>query len=74
MPDREHIAVVSHWGFIRGLTGAELHNTDSIRLGVDETPSCSDSEGAIDMTEHPEPERRGGDRTPLRSRRRASRS
>ena len=41
MPDREGIAVVSHWGFIRGLTGAELHNTDSIRLGVDETPSSA---------------------------------
>ena len=24
-----------HWGFIRGLTGAELHNTDSIRLAHD---------------------------------------
>ena len=41
MPDREGIAVVSHWGFIRGLTGAELHNTDSIRLGLDETPSSA---------------------------------
>ncbi len=26
------LAVVSHWGFIRGLTGAELHNTEFIRL------------------------------------------
>jgi glucosyl-3-phosphoglycerate phosphatase len=31
-PDRDEVAVVSHWGFIRGLTGAELHNTDTIRL------------------------------------------
>lgn len=31
-PDREAVAVVSHWGFIRALTGAELHNTDFIRL------------------------------------------
>lgn len=31
-PDRDALAVVSHWGFIRGLTGAELHNTDFIRL------------------------------------------
>lgn len=41
MPDRDEIAVVSHWGFIRGLTGAELHNTDSIRLDHDETPSAT---------------------------------
>jgi broad specificity phosphatase PhoE len=34
-PDRDRILVVSHWGFIRGLTGAELHNTDSIRLAHD---------------------------------------
>lgn len=31
--DRDAILVVSHWGFIRGLTGAELHNTEFIRLG-----------------------------------------
>ena len=36
MPDRRSLAVISHWGFIRGLTGAELHNTESIRL-TDET-------------------------------------
>ena len=30
--DRDSTAVVSHWGFIRGLTGAELHNTETIRL------------------------------------------
>jgi glucosyl-3-phosphoglycerate phosphatase len=41
MPDRYEVAVVSHWGFIRGLTGAELHNTDSIRLGTDETSSAA---------------------------------
>jgi broad specificity phosphatase PhoE len=41
MPDRGEIAVVSHRGFIRGLTGAELHNTDFIRLGVDATPSSA---------------------------------
>ncbi len=34
-PDRDEVVVVSHWGFIRGLTGAELHNTDSIRLAHD---------------------------------------
>jgi broad specificity phosphatase PhoE len=37
-PDRDEVAVVSHWGFIRGLTGAELHNTDSIRLAHDAAP------------------------------------
>jgi glucosyl-3-phosphoglycerate phosphatase len=41
MPDRHEIGVVSHWGFIRGLTGAELQNTDSIRLGTDETSSAT---------------------------------
>jgi len=30
--DRDEVGVVSHWGFIRGLTGAELHNTQTIRL------------------------------------------
>jgi broad specificity phosphatase PhoE len=37
MPDRDRLAVVTHWGFIRGLTGAELHNTESIRLASDES-------------------------------------
>ena len=37
-PDRDAVAVVSHWGFIRGLTGAELHNTESIRLTPDTAP------------------------------------
>lgn len=32
LPDPGGLAVVSHWGFIRGLTGAELHNTEFIRL------------------------------------------
>jgi broad specificity phosphatase PhoE len=41
VPDRHEVAVVSHWGFIRGLTGAELHNTDFIRLDVAEAPSAS---------------------------------
>jgi broad specificity phosphatase PhoE len=35
-PDRDGVAVVTHWGFIRGLTGAELHNTDFIRLHPNE--------------------------------------
>jgi broad specificity phosphatase PhoE len=40
-PDRDEVAVISHWGFIRGLTGAELHNTDSIRLAHDAAPPDS---------------------------------
>jgi broad specificity phosphatase PhoE len=36
-PDRDQVAVISHWGFIRGLTGAELHNTESIRLSHNAT-------------------------------------
>jgi broad specificity phosphatase PhoE len=35
VPDRDEVAVVTHWGFIRGLTGAELHNTESVRLAHD---------------------------------------
>lgn len=31
-PDREGVAVVSHWGFIRGLTGRELANAAMTRL------------------------------------------
>lgn len=37
--DRDRVCVVTHWGFIRGLTGAELHNTDFIRLAWDEAPA-----------------------------------
>ena len=40
VPDRDEVCVVSHWGFIRGLTGIELHNSDSIRLAWDEAPSA----------------------------------
>lgn len=41
LPDRHEVAVVSHWGFIRGLTGAELHNTDFIRLDLAEAASLT---------------------------------
>ena len=34
-PDRDEVAVATHWGFIRALTGAELRNTNSIRLARD---------------------------------------
>ena len=44
-PTGTRSASVSHWGFIRGLTGAELHNTDSIRLARDEAPTA-------DLREH----------------------
>jgi broad specificity phosphatase PhoE len=43
-PDRDEIAVVTHWGFIRGLTGAELHNTDFIRLHLNEALSAQPKE------------------------------
>jgi glucosyl-3-phosphoglycerate phosphatase len=33
LPDREHVLVVSHWGFIRGMTGRELPNGGVVRLG-----------------------------------------
>lgn len=32
MPDRDELAVVSHWGFIRGLAGVELRNGGFLRL------------------------------------------
>lgn len=31
-PDRDHVAVVSHWGFIRGLTGLETANAAPFRF------------------------------------------
>jgi broad specificity phosphatase PhoE len=32
LPDRSRIAVITHWGVIRALTGQELSNADCIRL------------------------------------------
>jgi glucosyl-3-phosphoglycerate phosphatase len=32
LPDRSHVAVITHWGVIRALTGQELSNADCIRL------------------------------------------
>jgi broad specificity phosphatase PhoE len=32
LPDRSQVAVISHWGFIRGLTGQELANASYLRL------------------------------------------
>jgi broad specificity phosphatase PhoE len=32
LADREQVAVVTHWGFIRGLTGRELANAAMVRL------------------------------------------
>jgi glucosyl-3-phosphoglycerate phosphatase len=32
LPDRSHLAVITHWGVIRALTGQELSNAASIRL------------------------------------------
>lgn len=35
MPDRDATAVVSHWGFIRCVTGQEVGNTGAVRLRLD---------------------------------------
>lgn len=35
MPDRDETAVVSHWGFIRCVTGQEVGNTGAVRLRLD---------------------------------------
>ena len=32
LPDRRHIAVITHWGVIRALTGQELTNGACVRL------------------------------------------
>lgn len=32
LPDRQSVAVISHWGFIRALTGADLANGTYVRL------------------------------------------
>jgi broad specificity phosphatase PhoE len=32
LPDRGQVAVITHWGVIRALTGRELSNADWIRL------------------------------------------
>ena len=36
LPDRAQIAVITHWGFIRALTGHELSNARFVRLPVAE--------------------------------------
>jgi hypothetical protein len=35
--DRHDLLIVTHWGFIRGLTGQEVHNATVVRL-EDATP------------------------------------
>jgi broad specificity phosphatase PhoE len=37
-PDRDQVLVVTHWGFIRCLTGAEVGNLATVRLSFDATP------------------------------------
>ena len=32
LPDRSQVAVITHWGVIRALTGQELSNAEYIRL------------------------------------------
>ena len=39
LPDRSRVAIVSHWGFIRGLTGLEVGNATWARLD----PTTSDT-------------------------------
>jgi broad specificity phosphatase PhoE len=36
--DRDHVAIVSHWGFIRGLTGLTLGNAAAVRFHVTPAP------------------------------------
>jgi broad specificity phosphatase PhoE len=43
-PDRDALLVVSHWGFIRGLTGLECKNAACVRL--DDAPAESQPGGA----------------------------
>ena len=38
LPGRARIAVITHWGFIRALTGQELGNARFVRLPVDASP------------------------------------
>jgi broad specificity phosphatase PhoE len=38
LPERAQIAVISHWGFIRALTGHELSNARFVRLLADPAP------------------------------------
>ena len=39
--DWPHVLVVSHWGFIRGLTGQELRNGEHISFSpVEESPGA----------------------------------
>ena len=33
LPDRHRVAVITHWGFIRALTGQEVGNATMVRLG-----------------------------------------
>lgn len=35
LADRDHVAVVTHWGFIRGMTGLRVTNGTVVRVGRD---------------------------------------
>lgn len=39
--DRDHVVVVSHWGFIRGLTGMPVKNCTAVRVGRGSPPDAS---------------------------------
>lgn len=38
LADRDHVAIVSHWGFIRGLTGLTLANAAAVRFHLTPAP------------------------------------
>jgi glucosyl-3-phosphoglycerate phosphatase len=38
MPDRDEVAVVCHWGFIRAVTGHEARNGELVRLDAERLP------------------------------------
>lgn len=44
LPDWRTVAVITHWGFIRALTGQRIHNGEMIRCDPMQGPkSCSDT-------------------------------
>jgi glucosyl-3-phosphoglycerate phosphatase len=38
LADRDQVIVVSHWGFIRGVTGVEAGNLEAVRMNFDRQP------------------------------------
>jgi broad specificity phosphatase PhoE len=48
-PDRDEVAVVSHWGFIRCLTGQEVANLGRVRLAFHEAGETAGAEQQKDI-------------------------